>query len=71
MGSHGADPAKYEMIAKGMTFTEVEEILGKPRWNRTLDDGTVLWTYGRPLKWCTVQIRFDEDGSVVSKEHDH
>ena len=71
MNGHGADPEQFAQITNGMTTVQVESILGKPRWNRAIDDRTTLWTYGHTLKWCTMQIRFGTNLLVESKAHDH
>lgn len=71
MNGHGADPQRFAQITNGMTMSQIESVMGKPKWNRVTDERTTLWTYGHTLKWCTMQIRFGTNELVELKIHDH
>jgi hypothetical protein len=70
---HAVQIDRFYQIEKGMTEDEVKRITGMP-W-RVRKDSPTLTAYfygGFPnLRFCTMEVYFDENGFVTGKWHDH
>ncbi|QQL44075.1 outer membrane protein assembly factor BamE domain-containing protein [Sulfuriroseicoccus oceanibius] len=68
-----ASEDNFNKVAEGMTQAEVRELLGEPddTWGGSPDRTTYYYGGFRRLRWCTMEVFFDENGRVVSKFHDH
>lgn len=65
---------KFRSIHVGMTYKEVEAILGKPLQEVHWEDRTVLWTYSdRADKTCDFERRwlYFEKGKVAEIDNDY
>ena len=70
--SEAAPEPGFALITNGMTEAQVRTLLGAPHGIGREPDHTIFGYGGfRRLKWCTMTVRFDTSGKVVSKFHDH
>ena len=70
--SEAVPESGFAIITNGMTESQVSSLLGTPHGVRREADHTTFGYGGfRRLKWCTMEVRFDASGRVVSKFHDH
>ncbi|MFT4638851.1 MAG: outer membrane protein assembly factor BamE (lipoprotein component of BamABCDE complex) [Verrucomicrobiales bacterium] len=69
---HAVSISKLASVEKGMSNVQVKAVLGRPSFER-IGKGTVTWGYSSnmPLKWCSVEVYFDNAGFVQSVFHDH
>lgn len=58
-------------IERGLTKTQVREILGKPDEETSSPNGPGShWWYKNPLKWYALRIDFSENGQLIRYIHD-
>lgn len=73
MFSEAVSEDAFAKIEKGMTKEQVMEHLGTPHHERIATPNKSVFAYGgfKRLKWCTMEVFFDDSGIVLSKFHDH
>ena len=72
--AHGAPWTGFNAVSNGMSADQVRRMLGPPDFIR-LDARPDLdvFFYGgfQEAKFCTMEVYFDKNGTVVGKFHDH
>jgi outer membrane protein assembly factor BamE (lipoprotein component of BamABCDE complex) len=73
MFSEAASEEGFSRIENGMTKEQVLKLLGTPHHEHIADPNKSVFGYGgfNRLKWCTMEVFFDDDGEVSGKFHDH
>jgi hypothetical protein len=70
-GRHAVRVDRLSQVARGMTQSEVQSLLGVPVAARR-ESGSTTFIYSRRFLWCSVEVSFGPDGRVIgSPFHDH
>jgi outer membrane protein assembly factor BamE (lipoprotein component of BamABCDE complex) len=69
--SHAVSIKKFDQVTAGMTENQVQAIMGLPQEIQHDTTNSTTFFYDGFFRWCTMEIRFDKNGGVNSKFHDH
>ena len=58
-------------VAKGMRREEVVGLLGQPIAENKFARGGLKMCYGKPFRYCTVDVSLNSSGRVAGVFHDH
>jgi hypothetical protein len=70
-GGAAVDKRNYELIREGMTFSEVEAILGAPRRQQSLSGRPVVAFFGEAGSSNSCVIAFDSYGLAMGKTSEY
>jgi hypothetical protein len=68
---HSVPPNKLAEVQEGMSRDDVVRLLGPPVAASKFSDGRSKVSYGKPFRYCEVDVFLDPADHVTGVRHDH
>ncbi len=68
---HCVPAEKLAAVKSGITRNDAVALLGQPDFTTHYDDGRSRLSYGKPARYCTVDVLVDPTDHVTGVFHDH